>query len=452
MSVYNRRTYRGNEEVIDVVNARLSYTQALDPELYNVIMKESHRQVENIELIASENFASTTVLEVAGSILTDKYAEGYPGKRYYGGCEYVDMVENLACFRAKELFQADYANVQPHSGSNANMAAYKALLQPGDSILGMDLAQGGHLTHGSAVNFSGQIYNAHSYGVSPETGLIDYDEVQKLAEKHRPKLIIAGASSYPRILDFQRFRKIADSVEAFLVADMAHIAGLVAAGLHPSPVPHAHITTSTTHKTLRGPRGGFILVGKDGENSLGIQTKSGRVKKWCEVLDSAVMPGVQGGPLMHIVAAKAVAFREALLPNFIIYQQQVVKNAQVLSTFFQEAGIKLVTGGSDNHLMILNLTDIGLNGKDAETMLDEAHITVNKNVIPFEPLSPLVCSGIRIGTAAVTSRGMRDDDIRQVGSFIVEVLQSKGDKAVIARVGKQVKEFTSPFPRHQRNS
>ncbi|AHC14206.1 Serine hydroxymethyltransferase [Salinispira pacifica] len=426
----------------------MSRIEAFDPELYEVIQKETRRQLEKIELIASENFTSQAVLEAAGSVLTDKYAEGYPGKRYYGGCEYVDMAEDLARDRVKKLYNADHANVQPHSGSSANMAVYMTLLKPGDTILGMDLAHGGHLTHGASVNFSGQLYNIISYGVSKESEQLDYDEIRKLAETHKPKLIIAGASAYPRIIDFKRFREIADSVGAFFVTDMAHIAGLVAAGLHPTPLPHAHFTTTTTHKTLRGPRGGLILIGKDGENSLGVVApKSGRTKNWSELVDSAVMPGIQGGPLMHVIAAKAVAFKEALEPEFKTYQQQILDNAKALASHFAENGIRVVSGGTENHLMLLDLTDLGISGKEGEKMLDAANITVNKNGIPFDTRSPLVTSGIRVGTPAVTSRGMKEDDVRQVGDFIMEVLKSKGDEKVISKVAGEVKTFTSKFPR-----
>ncbi len=422
--------------------------QNFDPELYEIIQKETRRQLEKIELIASENFTSEAVLEAAGTVLTDKYAEGYPGKRYYGGCEYVDMAEDLARDRAKALYGADYANVQPHSGSSANMAVYQAALQPGDTILGMDLAHGGHLTHGAKVNFSGQLYNIVSYGVSPDDERLDYAEIQKLAHECKPKMIVAGASAYPRIIDFQKFREIADEVGALFLTDMAHIAGLVAAQLHPSPIPHAHFTTTTTHKTLRGPRGGLVLIGKDGENTIGkVAPKSGRTRMWSELLDSAVMPGIQGGPLMHVIAAKAVAFKEALDPAFTGYQKQIIANAKALAAHFSDNGIRIVSGGTDNHLMLLDLSDLDISGKDAEKMLDAANITVNKNGIPFDKRSPLVTSGIRIGTPAATSRGMKEDDIRTVGSFIVDVLKSRGDQAVIEKTAKAVAQFTSRFPR-----
>jgi glycine hydroxymethyltransferase len=426
----------------------LSEIQKSDPELYEVIQKETARQLEKIELIASENFTSPAVLEAAGTVLTDKYAEGYPGKRYYGGCEYVDMAEDLARDRAKKLYGADHANVQPHSGSSANMAVYQTILKPGDTILGMDLAHGGHLTHGARVNFSGQLYNIVSYGVEPDSERLNYDAIAALAEEHKPRLIVAGASAYPRIIDFERFRQIADQVGALFLTDMAHIAGLVAANLHPSPVPHAHFTTTTTHKTLRGPRGGLVLIGRDGENTIGkVAPKSGRTRNWSELLDSAVMPGIQGGPLMHIIAAKAVAFKEALEPSFAEYQKRIIFNASALADYFSEAGIRVVSGGTDNHLMLLDLTSLDISGKDAEKMLDEANITVNKNGIPFDKRSPLVTSGIRVGTPAATSRGMNEDDIRQVGSFMVDVLKSKGDSQVIEKTAQAVKAFTARFPR-----
>jgi glycine hydroxymethyltransferase len=426
----------------------LSEIQKSDPELYEVIQKETARQLEKIELIASENFTSPAVLEAAGTVLTDKYAEGYPGKRYYGGCEYVDMAEDLARDRAKKLYGADHANVQPHSGSSANMAVYQTILKPGDTILGMDLAHGGHLTHGARVNFSGQLYNIVSYGVEPDSERLNYDAIAALAEEHKPRLIVAGASAYPRIIDFERFRQIADHVGALFLTDMAHIAGLVAANLHPSPVPHAHFTTTTTHKTLRGPRGGLVLIGRDGENTIGkVAPKSGRTRNWSELLDSAVMPGIQGGPLMHIIAAKAVAFKEALEPSFAEYQKRIIFNASALADYFSEAGIRVVSGGTDNHLMLLDLTSLDISGKDAEKMLDEANITVNKNGIPFDKRSPLVTSGIRVGTPAATSRGMNEDDIRQVGSFMVDVLKSKGDSQVIEKTAQAVKAFTARFPR-----
>ncbi|MFW6250035.1 MAG: serine hydroxymethyltransferase [Alkalispirochaetaceae bacterium] len=421
--------------------------QQIDPEIYEVVQQELRRQQEKLELIASENFASQAVMEAAATVLTNKYAEGYPGKRYYGGCEYVDIAENLARDRAKKLFSAEHANVQPHSGSTANQAVYFTILEPGDRILGMDLSHGGHLTHGSPVNFSGQLYDIVSYGVCRESETLDYGEIQRIAEETKPRLIIAGASAYPRTIDFPRFREIADSVGAYFMTDMAHIAGLVATGVHPSPIPYAHFTTTTTHKTLRGPRGGLILLGKDGENGLGVVApKSGRTKRWSELIDASVMPGVQGGPLMHIIAAKAVAFKEALTAEFASYQSEVVENARAMAASFVDNGARLISGGTDNHLMLMDVSPFGLTGKEAETMLDEANITVNKNGIPFDTKSPLVTSGIRIGTPAVTTRGMGKDDMAQIADFILQVLRSKGADSVIAAVREQVKRLCSAFP------
>ncbi len=425
----------------------LEALQQIDPEIYEVVQQELRRQQEKLELIASENFASQAVMEAAATVLTNKYAEGYPGKRYYGGCEYVDIAENLARDRAKKLFSAEHANVQPHSGSTANQAVYFTILEPGDRILGMDLSHGGHLTHGSPVNFSGQLYDIVSYGVCRESETLDYGEIQRIAEETKPRLIIAGASAYPRTIDFPRFREIADSVGAYFMTDMAHIAGLVAAGVHPSPIPYAHFTTTTTHKTLRGPRGGLILLGKDGENDLGVVApKSGRTKRWSELIDASVMPGVQGGPLMHIIAAKAVAFKEALTAEFASYQSQIVENARAMAASFVDNGARLISGGTDNHLMLMDVSPFGLTGKEAETMLDEANITVNKNGIPFDTKSPLVTSGIRIGTPAVTTRGMGKDDMAQIADFILQVLRSKGADSVIAAVREQVKRLCSAFP------
>jgi glycine hydroxymethyltransferase len=416
-----------------------------DSQLYAIIKQEEDRQRTKLEMIASENFTSQAVLEVAGSVLTNKYAEGYPGARYYGGCEYVDMAENLARDRAKELFGAQYVNVQPHSGSSANMAAYFAVLKPGDTIMGMDLAHGGHLTHGSPVNFSGSLYNVVSYGVTRETETIDYDEVAKIARESRPKMLIAGASAYPRIWDFERFRAIADEVGAFLLTDMAHFAGLVAAGVHPSPIQSSHFTTTTTHKTLRGPRGGMILMGRDEENTLGIvAAKSGRTKRYSELIDSSVMPGIQGGPLMHIIAAKAVAFKEALAPSFVTYQKQVIANARRLAEVLTAGGARIVSGGTDNHLMLLDVTSFGLTGKQAEILLDEANITANKNGIPFDTRSPLVTSGIRLGTPALTTRGLGEKDMETVGAFILETLSGGEEK--VAQIRSRVKEFAEQFP------
>jgi len=421
--------------------------QQFDQELFQTMNQEKLRQEHNLELIASENIVSRAVLEAAGSVLTNKYAEGYPGKRYYGGCEFVDKVEELARERAKILFQADYANVQPHSGSQANMGVYFSFIKPGDTILGMDLAQGGHLTHGSPANFSGKLYKVVSYGVDRDTELVNYDTVAHLARQHKPKIIIAGFSSYSRVLDFQKFREIADEVGALLLTDMAHVAGLVAAGVYPSPVHHSHITTTTTHKTLRGPRGGLVLVGKDGENTMGvIVPKTGRKKTWSEILDSTVFPGIQGGPLMHIIAAKAVAFKEAMSPSFVEYQKQVVANAKELAKHLQNGGARVVSGGTDNHLFCLDLTPLGVTGKDAQEWLDQAHITVNKNAIPFDQLSPSVASGIRIGTPAITTRGMKEPEMEQIAQFILDVLKSKGDSGVQKNVGEEVKKLCSKFP------
>lgn len=401
-----------------------------DPELAHAIWLEARRQTGKLELIASENFVSAAVREAQGSVLTHKYAEGYPGKRYYGGCEFVDIAENLAIERAKALFGCGYVNVQPHSGSQANMAAYFACIQPGQTVLGMNLSHGGHLTHGSAVNFSGRLYNIVSYGVQKETGRIDYDEVAALAREHRPAAIVAGASAYPRIIDFARFRAIADEVGATLIVDMAHIAGLVAAGLHPSPVGQAHITTTTTHKTLRGPRGGMILSGED----MG------------KTLNSQIFPGIQGGPLMHVIAAKAVAFGEALRPSFKLYQEQVLKNAAVLARCLMDAGYSLVSGGTDNHLMLMDLTDKEITGKDAEHALDAAGMTANKNTVPFETRSPFITSGVRLGTAALTTRGMKEAEMEQVAEWIVDALRNTGNDAHLAAISRDVEKFARQFP------
>ncbi len=400
-----------------------------DPAVAKAICQESDRQVSKLELIASENFVSAAVRQAQGSCLTHKYAEGYPGHRYYGGCEFVDKVETLAIERAKELFGAGYANVQPHSGSQANMASYFALIKPGDTILGMNLSHGGHLTHGSPVNFSGRLFHVESYGVGKD-GFIDYDELAETARKVHPQVIVGGASAYPRVIDFARMRAIADEVGAKLLIDMAHIAGLVAAGLHPSPIQYAHITTTTTHKTLRGPRGGMILSSED----------------MAKTINSQIFPGIQGGPLMHVIAAKAVAFGEALRPGFKTYAGQVVKNAQVLASVLMNGGYKLVSGGTDNHLMLMDLSEKDFTGKDAEIALDAAGITVNKNTVPFETRSPFVTSGIRIGTAALTTRGMKEDDMRTVGGFITRVLDNVKDEETIKKVRTDVEEFARSFP------
>ena len=401
-----------------------------DPELASTILGEIDRQVGCLELIASENFTSVAVRQAMGCVMTHKYAEGYPGKRYYGGCEFVDQAEDIARERLKALFGAGYVNVQPHSGSQANMAVYFAALQPGDTVLGMDLSHGGHLTHGSPVNFSGKLYKFVSYGVDRETERIDYDQVLKLAKEHKPKMIVAGASAYPRIIDFPRLRQIADEVGALLMVDMAHIAGLIAAGEHPSCIDHAHFTTSTTHKTLRGPRGGIILAAEDQEKPL----------------NSTIFPGIQGGPLMHIIAAKAVAFGEALQPGFVEYQAQVVKNAKTLASALAEAGFRLVSGGTDNHLMMVDLTAQDITGKDAQIALEAAGITVNKNTIPFETKSPFVTSGIRIGTPALTTRGMIEEDMIVVAEAITTVLENINNAAVIKEVRDEVEEFAHEFP------
>jgi glycine hydroxymethyltransferase len=425
----------------------MSLIEKQDPELWRAMELEMARQRDKLELIASENYASKAVLEAAGSVLTNKYAEGYPAKRYYGGCEFVDIAENLARDRAKALFGVDHANVQPHSGSQANMGVYFAAIKPGDTILGMDLAHGGHLTHGAPVSFSGKLYNVVRYGVDRETERIDYDQVARLARESKPKMIIAGASAYARIIDFDRFRKIADEVGAFFMVDMAHIAGLVATGFHPSPVKIADFTTTTTHKTLRGPRGGMILIGKDGDNRLGIMAPKGdKPKLWSEVLDGTIMPGIQGGPLMHVIAAKAVAFKEALDPSFKIYIAKVVENAKVMAAALSAGGGRIVSGGTDNHLMLVDLTPLGITGKEAEKWLDEANITVNKNGIPFDQKSPFVTSGIRVGTPAITTRGMGKAEMEAIAGFIMDVLKSKGDLTVIASVKERVLKLTARFP------
>jgi len=401
-----------------------------DPEILAAMRQELQRQRDNIELIASENIVSPAVMEAMGSVLTNKYAEGYPGKRYYGGCEYVDIVEDIARERAKQLFGAEHVNVQPHSGSQANMAVYLAALKPGDTVLGMNLAHGGHLTHGSPVNASGILYNFVAYGVHPETFVIDYDDVRKMAFKHRPRMIVAGASAYPRTIDFEAFASIANEVGALLFVDMAHIAGLVAAGLHPNPVPHAHFVTTTTHKTLRGPRGGMILTRKS----------------WAQAIDKAVFPGTQGGPLMHVIAAKGVALGEALKPEFKEYMRRVVNNAKVLAESLMAEGINVITGGTDNHLMLIDLRNLNITGKDAEHALDEVRITVNKNAIPFDAASPFVTSGIRIGTPAATTRGMDENAMKEIASIIASVLKAPNDENVKARARARVQELTERFP------
>lgn len=406
-----------------------------DEEVFQAIGQEKQRQEQNIELIASENFVSEAVLAAQGSILTNKYAEGYPGKRYYGGCEYIDVVENLAIDRAKKLFGAEYANVQPHSGSSANMAAYNALLEHGDVVLGMDLTHGGHLTHGSPVNFSGKTYNFVPYGVDKDTEQIDYQEVRRLAIEHKPKLIIAGASAYPRAIDFKAFREIADEINAYFMVDMAHIAGLVAAGAHESPIPYADVVTTTTHKTLRGPRGGMILA------------KEAFAKK----LNSAIFPGIQGGPLEHVIAGKAIALKEAMQPDFGVYAKNVVKNAQAMAEVFLSSKARLISGGTDNHLLLLDVRNFALNGMQAEKLLDEVGITVNKNTIPFEELSPFKTSGIRIGTPAITTRQFDEEDAKKVARLIIETLEAKDHPEKLETIRKEVRQLTTKRPLYLEN-
>lgn len=411
----------------------MRHLKDVDVDVYSAIQKELSRQRNKLELIASENIVSEAVLEAQGCVMTNKYAEGYPGKRYYGGCEYVDKAEALAVERAKALFGAEHANVQPHSGTQANMAVYFTIMEPGDTYLGMNLSHGGHLSMGSPVNFSGKIYNVVPYGVRKDDHRIDYDQVRDLARKHRPKLIIAGASAYPRIIDYAKFREIADEVGAYLMVDMAHIAGLIAAGLHPNPVPYADFVTTTTHKTLRGPRGGMILCKEE----------------FAKKLNSTVFPGMQGGPLMHVIAAKAVALKEAMSEDFNAYQAQIVKNAKAMAEVLIQNGFDLISGGTDNHLILVDLNNKGLTGKEAEAYLDEAWITVNKNTIPFETRSPFITSGIRIGTPAITTRGMKEDEMREIATMIASVIDSRGDKKVIDTVREGVKELTERFPIYQ---
>ncbi len=421
-----------------------------DPAVMSSISAEFERERWTLELIASENFVSPAVLETAGSSMTNKYAEGYPGKRYYGGCSAVDMAENLARDRVRQLFGAEYANVQPHSGSQANMAVYFTLLETGDTVLGMDLAHGGHLTHGSPVNFSGKLFHIVSYGVDRKTGRIDFERMAAIAMETKPKMIIAGGSAYPRFLDFARFREIADRVGAFLMADVAHPAGLIAAGLHPDPLPYCHVVTSTTHKTLRGPRGGLILMGKDFENPFGmVAAKSGRTKMMSELIDSNVMPGIQGGPLMHIIAAKAVAFGEALKPEFKKYAQQIIDNARTLAEELLQKDYNLISGGTDNHLILIDLTNKGISGKQAENVLEESGITTNKNMVPFDTKSPFVTSGIRLGTAAMTTRGMKESEMRTIARLIDKVIRHHDDDAVKRSVRQEVRELCQQFPLYQ---
>jgi len=425
----------------------MDHLRTQDPDVFAAVTNEIRRQETRLELIASENFVSRAVLEAVGSPLTNKYAEGYPGKRYYGGCEFVDVAEDLARDRARRLFGAAYANVQPHSGSQANMAAYFTFVKPGDTLMGMNLSHGGHLTHGSPVNFSGQFYRFVSYGVDRETGRIDYGQVEEVARREKPKMITVGASAYSRNIDYAAFRRIADAVGAFLFADIAHPAGLIAAKLHNDPIPHCHVVTSTTHKTLRGPRGGLILMGEDFDNPFGtVAPKSGRLKKMSELLDAMVIPGIQGGPLMHVIAGKAVAFGEALQPSFTEYGRQVIRNAQALAARLTHHGFMVVSGGTDNHLMLVDLRNRNMTGKDAQEALDRSGITVNKNGVPFDDKSPLITSGIRIGTAALTTRGMREADMEQVGDLINEVLSHPGSGEVERAVERRVGELCSRFP------
>ena len=412
----------------------LKNLDVVDTEIQEAINKELSRQRDKLEMIASENIVSTAVMQAQGSILTNKYAEGYPGKRYYGGCEYVDIVEQLAIDRAKKLFGAEYANVQPHSGAQANTAVYFALLEPGDTILGMNLTDGGHLTHGSPVNISGKYFKIIPYGVDKETERIDYDELERLAKEHQPKLIVGGASAYSRVIDFERMAQIAKSVGAYFMVDMAHIAGLVAAGLHPSPVPYADVVTTTTHKTLRGPRGGLILC---------------RDAKFGKQFNKAIFPGIQGGPLMHVVAAKAVAFKEALSDEFKVYQQQVLDNAKALADELVKKGFRIVSGGTDNHLILVDLRSKNITGKEAQFLLDEIGITANRNTIPFEPLSPFVTSGIRLGTPALTTRGLKEEDIREVADIIADVIENREDSAVIEAAKAKVQAICKKFPLYE---
>ncbi len=409
-----------------------SSIETMDPEIYKLVGLERKRQEEGLELIASENYASAAVMEAQGTVLTNKYAEGYPGKRYYGGCEFVDSAEDLARERVKKLFNCSYANVQPHSGSQANMATYFAALKPGDTVLGMDLSEGGHLTHGSPVNFSGKLYNIVSYGLNSNTEMLDYDLIKDLAKKHNPKMIIAGASAYPRAIDFKKFREIADLVGAYLMVDMAHIAGLIAAGVHESPLPHAHFVTSTTHKTLRGPRGGIILTNLEEE--------------WGKKLNSNIFPGIQGGPLEHVIASKAVAFKEALEPEFKTYQQQVVTNAKVLGETLQSEGIDLVSGGTDNHLLLCKTDSVNLSGKDAEHILEEVGITCNKNMVPKDTRSPFVTSGIRLGTPAMTTRGLNESHMKLVGQWISKSLKNSTNDSIKKEIRSKVLELCKEFP------
>ena len=411
----------------------MNFLKKTDPEIYEAILNETKRQANKLELIASENFVSEAVLEAQGGVMTNKYAEGYPGKRYYGGCEFVDIAEELARKRAKQLFNCEHVNVQPHSGSQANMAVYFTVLNPGDAILGLSLACGGHLTHGHPVNFSGRFFKVTSYGVSRDTETIDYDELFRIAKESKPKLIIAGASAYPRIIDFARFKEVADAVGAYFMVDMAHIAGLIVAGLHPSPIPYADFVTTTTHKTLRGPRGGMILC----------------KEKFAKDLDKTVMPGIQGGPLMHVIAAKAVAFKEALEPSFKEYQIQIVKNAKAMAEEFKNLGYHIVSGGTDTHLMLLSFVGKNITGKEVEIALDQAGITVNKNAVPFDPQKPFVTSGIRVGTPAITTRGMKENEMKEIVSLIHQVISNLGKEDAYQKVKREVEKLCNRFPLYQ---
>lgn len=425
----------------------MSQLKQQDPELFSLIEKETYRQNFGLELIASENFTSRAVMEAAGTTLTNKYAEGLPGKRYYGGCEFVDQIEDLARNRAKELFGADWVNVQPHSGATANAAVYLALMKPGETLLGLDLSHGGHLTHGSPVNFSGLTYDAKFYGVEQATGRLDMNKIREAALKYRPKMISIGASAYTRDFDYKTFREIADEIGALLWMDMAHTAGLIAAGLLNNPMPHCHVVTTTTHKTLRGPRGGMILVGNDTENTLGaVAPKSGRIKKWSELLDSGVFPGTQGGPLVHIIASKAVAFGEALKPDFKVYQKQVIANAKAMGERFSELGYNLISGGTDNHLILIDLRNKGVTGKLAEEALGRAEITVNKNMVPFDTESPFVTSGIRVGAPAMTTRGLREEHFRRIAELMDTVITQNENEEVINKVKAEVHDICTQFP------
>ena len=431
----------------------MSTLKKQDKKIFDIIESEFNRQNDYLELIASENFTSKAVLEVAGSVLTNKYAEGYPGKRYYGGCIHVDEAENLAIDRAKKLFKAEYANVQPHSGSSANMGVYMAYLEPGDCIMGLDLSHGGHLTHGSKVSFSGKIYNAITFEVKQDTGLVDFDDLLQKAKEYKPKIIICGASAYPRTVEFEKFREIADQVGAILHGDICHNSGIIAAEMHPSPFPFCHVVSTSTHKSLRGPRGGIILLGEDCKNTLGkIAPKSGRVKMMSELIDSAVMPGIQGGPLMHIIAAKAVAFKEALDPSFKSYMKSVLDNAQCFANEFKSKGYNLVSDGTDTHLVLLDLQNKNISGKAAEIALDEAGITVNKNMVPFDPKSPFVTSGIRIGSPAMTTRGMGVDEVKIVVDLIDQTIMNHNNKDKINSIRSAVNELCSTFPIYEQDS